>query len=96
MESCVRPGDVVLAEVRRWRSFGLVDLVDARFFPYSPQVLSLGDSKSYFLTIAKNALGVVFARSEAGHPMAPVDATHMECPVTRVREGRKIAQVAGL
>ncbi|EPY51179.1 exosome subunit Csl4 [Schizosaccharomyces cryophilus OY26] len=42
-------------------------------------VLSLGDGSAYFLTTARNDLGVVFAQSsETGEQMFPVDYQHMQ------------------
>ena len=59
------------------------------------QVLSLGDARSYYLTTARNELGVVFAKSaEAGVPMVPVSWTELSCPVSHVVEQRKVAQRA--
>jgi exosome complex component CSL4 len=57
------------------------------------EVLSLGDARSYFLTTAKNDLGVVEARSVAGERMVPVSWQEMQCPKTRVVEKRKVAKV---
>ncbi|CAA20134.1 Exosome complex component csl4 [Schizosaccharomyces pombe] len=42
-------------------------------------VISLGDGSSYFLTTARNDLGVIFAQSsETGEQMFPVDYQHMQ------------------
>ena len=57
------------------------------------EVLSLGDARSFYLTTAKNELGVVFARSLAGEPMIPISWQEMQCPKTRVVESRKVAKV---
>ena len=57
------------------------------------EVLSLGDSRSYFLSTAKNELGVVYAKSLAGEAMVPVSWQEMQCPRTRVVEPRKVAKV---
>jgi exosome complex component CSL4 len=35
------------------------------------EVISLGDSRSYYLSTAKNELGVVYAKSLAGGPALP-------------------------
>ena len=48
------------------------------------QVISLGDARSYYLSTAKNELGVVFASSVAGHTMIPISWEQMICPVTKV------------
>ncbi|MED6135676.1 hypothetical protein PIB30_048894 [Stylosanthes scabra] len=57
-------------------------------------VLSLGDSRAYFLSTAKNELGVVSAESIAGATMVPVSWTEMQCPLTGQIENRKVAKVA--
>lgn len=56
------------------------------------EVLSLGDRHSYFLTTAKNELGVIYARSHAGVAMVPVNWQEMQCPATKAREFRKVAK----
>ncbi len=72
--------------VEMYRSFRPGDIVRA-------EVISLGDSKSYFLSTARNELGVVLAQSTAGHIMVPVSWEQMQCPVTSVKEFRKVAKV---
>lgn len=70
--------------------------VEASFRPgdvVRAEVISLGGSRSYFLSTAKNELGVVAATSEAGHPMVPISWEHMQCPVTLVKESRKVAKL---
>ena len=57
------------------------------------QVISLGDVRSYFLTTAKVALGVVSARTDDGTEMVPVNWREMECPVTGIRVRRKVAKI---
>ncbi|KAJ1409327.1 Nucleic acid-binding, OB-fold [Sesbania bispinosa] len=57
-------------------------------------VLSLGDARAYFLSTAKNELGVVSAQSTAGATMVPVSWTEMQCPLTGQIEQRKVAKVA--
>jgi len=52
--------------------------------------ISLGDVRSYFLSTAKNELGVVLARSAAGHDMVPINWQQMQCPVTKLKEFRKV------
>ena len=59
----VRAFDIDL--VKMHESFRPNDIVKA-------QVLSLGDSKSYFLTTAQNDLGVMLAHSATGHVMVPI------------------------
>lgn len=56
------------------------------------EVLSLGDARSYYLTTAKNELGVVYAKSLAGFPMVPASWTEMRCPETLTLEKRKVAK----
>jgi exosome complex component CSL4 len=57
-------------------------------------IISLGDGSNYYLSTAKNDLGVVFARSEggAGGLMYAVDWQTMICPETGVIEKRKCAK----
>lgn len=58
-------------------------------------VLSLGDGSNYYLTTARNDLGVVFAKSEggAGDLMVAIDWETMVCEKTGVVEKRKCANV---
>lgn len=58
------------------------------------EVLSLGDARSYYLSTAKNELGVVYAKSAAaGAAMVPTGWTTMQCPETSSVEKRKVARV---
>ncbi|CAL0316635.1 unnamed protein product [Lupinus luteus] len=57
-------------------------------------VVSLGDARAYFLSTAKNELGVVSAESTAGATMVPVSWTEMQCPLTGQIEQRKVAKMA--
>ncbi|XP_040869404.1 exosome complex component CSL4 [Glycine max] len=65
-------------------------------------VLSLGDARAYFLSTAKNELGVVSAESIAGEILLifwecnydPVSWTEMQCPLTGQIEQRKVAKAA--
>eukprot|EP00658_Telonema_sp_P-2_P031176 TRINITY_DN23390_c0_g1_i1.p1 TRINITY_DN23390_c0_g1~~TRINITY_DN23390_c0_g1_i1.p1 ORF type:complete len:241 (-),score=62.56 TRINITY_DN23390_c0_g1_i1:376-1098(-) len=85
----IRVEDIRLAEVDRldvYNCFRPGDVVRA-------QVISLGDRRSYYLTTAKNELGVVFAQSEAGVCMVPMSWEEMVCPHTKVKEARKVAKV---
>lgn len=86
----VRIQDVRATEidsVRLPESFRPGDLIRA-------EVLSLGDARSYFLTTAKNELGVVYAKSlAAGQPMTPLSWQEMQCPSTGSVERRKVARV---
>ena len=64
------------------------DIVQAR-------VLSLGDSRAYYVTTASEELGVVFARSaEDGSTLLPLAWDEMLCPATHAREARKVARPA--
>jgi exosome complex RNA-binding protein Csl4 len=57
-------------------------------------VLSLGDSRAYFLSTAANELGVVAARSaSSGQGMVAVSWQEMACPLTGCVERRKVARV---
>lgn len=56
------------------------------------RVVSLGDSRFYYVTTADAPLGVVFARSAEGHTMVPVSHEEVLCPVTKAREWRKVAK----
>ncbi|EPS72769.1 hypothetical protein M569_01989, partial [Genlisea aurea] len=58
-------------------------------------VLSLGDARAYYLSTAKNELGVVCADSAAGAAMVPVSSTEMRCPKTGQVELRKVAMGGG-
>lgn len=58
-------------------------------------VLSLGDARAYYLSTAKNELGVVSAESGAGATMVPISWTEMQCPLTGQVERRKVAKVGG-
>ncbi|OBZ79089.1 Exosome complex component csl4 [Grifola frondosa] len=59
-------------------------------------VLSLGDARSYYVTTARNDLGVIFATSEAGATMEPVSWQEMRCPKTGKIEKRKCGKPEGL
>ncbi|KAH0590592.1 Exosome complex component csl4 [Termitomyces sp. J132] len=59
-------------------------------------VISLGDARSYFVTTARNDLGVIFATSEAGVTMEPVSWQEMRCPKTGKIEKRKCAKPENL
>ena len=58
------------------------------------EVNSMGDSKSYNITTAKNEYGVIYARSVAGAEMVPVSWTLMQCKKTKLKEYRKVAKTA--
>ena len=95
--SSFRPGDIVRAEV-----------VDTPMWEMnSDGKISLGDQQSYYLSTAKNELGVLFARSQgiplqcdrhgaltgvAGELMQPISWREMKCPKTGEIEERKTAK----
>uniref|UniRef100_A0A7S2VUI8 S1 motif domain-containing protein n=1 Tax=Norrisiella sphaerica TaxID=552664 RepID=A0A7S2VUI8_9EUKA len=81
----VRAFDVDTVQI--YDSFRPGDIVRA-------EVLSLGDSKSYYLSTAKNELGVIGANSSAGHSMVPISWNQMQCPVTKRKEMRKVAKIS--
>lgn len=58
-------------------------------------VLSMGDGSNYYLTTARNDLGVVFAKSEggAGELMVALDWETMVCESSGVVEKRKCAKL---
>lgn len=72
-------------QVQIYKSFRPGDVVLGR-------VVSLGDARFYYVTTADAHLGVVFARSPEGHTMVAVSHQEVECPVTKVREWRKVAK----
>jgi exosome complex component CSL4 len=91
-----RPGDVVRAEVvslslsfflcfvRLWVWGSLLTGLDTQ--------ISLGDQANYYLSTARNELGVVLATSETGNTMQPVSWKELRDPETGVTELRKVAQ----
>ncbi|KAF3793471.1 Exosome complex component [Nymphaea thermarum] len=79
MHLSFRPGDIVRAAVK------LLALIFLK--------LSLGDARAYYLSTAKNELGVVSAESIAGATMVPITWTEMQCPLTGQIEPRKVAKV---
>jgi exosome complex component CSL4 len=85
----VRQQDVRQSEVDKveiYRCFRPGDVILA-------EVISLGDRHSYYLSTAKNELGVVHAQSAVGEAMLPVSWEEMQCPKSKVREPRKVAKV---
>lgn len=84
----IRQQDVRRTEtdkVEIYRCFCPNDIVRA-------EVISLGDRHSYFLSTAKNELGVIYAKSKAGVAMIPHSWQEMECPATKAKEFRKVAK----
>ena len=89
-QGIVRQQDVRATEIDKvdmYESFLPADVIRAK-------VLSLGDQRSYYLTTARNQLGVVQAKSPfTGEPMVPVSWQEMMCPSTQVKVSRKVAKV---
>eukprot|EP00894_Picocystis_sp_ML_P002299 jgi/Pico_ML_1/52816/g3467.t2 len=57
-------------------------------------VLSMGDTRSYYLSTARNDLGVIYAESRGGVRMVPKSWEEMQCPKTKLVEKRKVAKIA--
>ncbi|CAG8803818.1 37156_t:CDS:2 [Gigaspora margarita] len=51
-----------------------------------------GDARSYYLSTAKNELGVIYAQSVAGAVMIPISWQEMQCTKTKAMEPRKCAK----
>ena len=81
----IRTSDIDSIELHR--CFRPRDIVRAR-------VLSLGDSRAYYLTTAEPELGVVSSVSQNGSKMVPLDEGAMHCVETGEREERKVAIVS--
>ena len=57
------------------------------------RIHALGGEKEYILSTTETELGVVKATCESsGYDLVPVSYKEMECPVTKVKEGRKVAK----
>lgn len=88
------PGQIRARDVREldtdtveiYKAFRPSDIVRAK-------IISLGDSRSYFLSTASNELGVIIAQSTAGAIMVPISWQEMQCPLTKAKEFRKVAKV---
>lgn len=91
------PGQIRARDVREfevdsveiYKSFRPGDIVKAK-------IISLGDSRSYYLSTATNDLGVIVAHSAGGSVMVPISWQEMQCPVTNAKEFRKVAKVSTL
>ena len=59
------------------------------------KVVSLGDARAYYLSSVDVELGVVLARSGEGGIMQPISFCEMECPISKMREPRKVAKPSG-
>lgn len=55
-------------------------------------VISLGDQNNYYLSTARNELGVLMAKSENGNTMVPISWKEFMDESTGEREGRKVAK----
>ncbi|KAI0592840.1 hypothetical protein F4775DRAFT_580576 [Biscogniauxia sp. FL1348] len=87
-QGVIRVQDVRATEkdrVKIYESFRPGDIVRA-------QVISLGDQANYYLSTAKNELGVIMATSEAGNTMFPVSWKEYKDPETGLSESRKVAK----
>lgn len=89
LKAIIRVVDVRSTEkdkVEIYKSYRPGDLVVA-------QVISLGDSSGYYLSTAKNELGVVFAKNSlSGLQMYPISWEEMKCPSSGNVEPRKCAK----
>lgn len=86
----IRVNDIQVVQgevVEVYKSFRPGDLIRA-------EVLSLGDSRTYYLTTAKPEYGVVLAKSIAGHTMEAISNKLMQCPKTKLKEYRKVAKTS--
>ncbi|KAK3691540.1 exosome 3'-_5 exonuclease subunit ski4 (Csl4) [Vermiconidia calcicola] len=84
----IRQQDIRATEIDKVKvdeSFRVGDVVRA-------VVISLGDERSYYLSTAKNELGVVMALSEWGNQMVPVSWKEFLDEKMGVREARKVAK----
>lgn len=84
----IRQQDIRATEIDKVKvpeSFRVGDVVRA-------VVISLGDERSYYLSTAKNELGVVMAVSEDGNQMVPISWKEFMDPVSGYVEARKVAK----
>jgi exosome complex component CSL4 len=87
-EGAIRMEDIrsgATAQILLGDCFQPGDLVVAR-------VISLGDSRRYFLSTAEPELGVIRAKRRNGATLIPISWKEMECPETGVKESRKCAK----
>ncbi|KAK5167837.1 exosome 3'-_5 exonuclease subunit ski4 (Csl4) [Saxophila tyrrhenica] len=88
LPALIRQQDIRATEVDKVKMaecFRVGDVVRAN-------VISLGDERAYYLSTARNELGVVMAWSEAGNVMVPVSWREFVDEATGAREGRKVAK----
>lgn len=84
----IRQQDIRATEIDKVKvteSFRVGDVVRAT-------VISLGDERSYYLSTAKNELGVVMAWSQWGNAMVPVSWKEFADEEMGMRETRKVAK----
>lgn len=89
-KAMIRSQDIRSTErdsVKTWECFQPGDIIRAT-------VISLGDGASFYLSTARNDLGVVFARNENGELMYPLDWETMIAPGSGEIEKRKCAKPA--
>ncbi|KGK39108.1 hypothetical protein JL09_g1780 [Pichia kudriavzevii] len=87
-KALIRSQDVRSTErdsVKTWECYQPGDIIRA-------VVLSLGDGASFYLSTARNDLGVVFARNEDGELLYPLDWETMLAPGSGEIEKRKCAK----
>ncbi|KAK4113644.1 putative exosome 3 [Canariomyces notabilis] len=87
-QGLIRVQDVRATEkdrVKIYESFRPGDIVRA-------EVISLGDQANYYLSTARNELGVILATSESGNTMYPVSWKEFRDPETGLEELRKVAK----
>ncbi|KAK0739829.1 hypothetical protein B0T21DRAFT_284385 [Apiosordaria backusii] len=87
-QGLIRVQDVRATEkdrVKIYESFRPGDIVRA-------EVISLGDQANYYLSTARNELGVILATSEAGNAMHPVNWKEYRDSETGLTELRKVAK----
>ncbi|CAG8561520.1 3380_t:CDS:2 [Funneliformis caledonium] len=87
-QGIIRQRDVRATEkdkVKIHNSFRPGDIIRA-------EVISLGDARSYYLSTAKNELGVIYAQSVEGAAMIPISWQEMQCTKTNTKELRKCAK----
>ena len=92
---CAEPAPATLRreDVRGWETASVViheafrvgDVVRAR-------VISVGDRQGYYLSTARNELGVLFAKGEGGGKLEAVSWTEMREPGAEQGEVRKVAK----
>ena len=84
----IRQQDIRATEIEKVKvseSFRVGDVVRA-------VVISLGDERSYYLSTAKNELGVIMATSQWGNQMYPISWKEFQDPTTGLKELRKVAK----